>query len=63
MIAPKLDMVLNAKAGKKFNGVPIISFSWRGAPNQRRKLNAKGPFYALINQKTGLALDLKDNVQ
>lgn len=63
VIAPKLAMVLDSAEGKKYNGVPIIIFPWHGGKNQRWKVIAKGEFYALINQETGLALDLKGNGQ
>ena len=61
--APKRAMVLDSKESKKYNGVPIIIFPWHGGRNQRWKVIARGEFYSLINQETGLALDLKGNVQ
>ena len=63
IIAPRLVMVLDSSESKKYNGVPIIIFPWHGGNNQRWKVIAKGKFYALTNQETGLALDLKGNVQ
>ena len=63
VIAPKLAMVLDSSESKKYNGVPIIIFPWHGGRNQRWKVIAKGEFYTLTNQETGLALDLKGNVQ
>lgn len=63
IIAPKLVMVLDSSESKKYNGVPIIIFPWHGGNNQRWKVIAKGKFYALTNQETGLALDLRGNVQ
>ena len=63
IIAPRLAMVLDSSESKKYNGVPIIIFPWHGGRNQRWKVIAKGEFYALTNQETGLALDLKGNVQ
>ena len=61
VIAPKLAMVLDSSESKKYNGVPIIIFPWHGGRNQRWKVIAKGEFYTLTNQETGLALDLKGN--
>lgn len=61
--APKLVMVLDSAEGKKYNGVPIIIYPWHGGKNQRWKVIAKGEFYTLINQETGLAVDLKGNAQ
>lgn len=61
IIAPKLAMVLDSSESKKYNGVPIIIFPWHGGRNQRWKVIAKGEFYTLTNQETGLALDLKGN--
>ena len=63
IIAPKRTMVLDSSESKKYNGVPTIIFPWHGAKNQRWKIIEKGEFYKLINQETGLALDLKGNVQ
>ena len=63
ILAPRLVMVLDSSESKKYNGVPIIIFPWHGGNNQRWKVIAKGKFYALTNQETGLALDLKGNVQ
>ena len=63
IIAPKLAMVLDSSESKKYNGVPTIIFPWHGAKNQRWKVIEEGEFYKLINQETGLALDLKGNVQ
>ena len=63
IIAPKLAMVLDSSESKKYNGVPIIIFPWHGGRNQRWKVIAKGEFYTLTNQETGLALDLKGNAQ
>lgn len=63
IIAPKQVMVLDSSESKKYNGVPIIIFPWHGGRNQCWKVIAKGEFYALTNQETGLALDLKGNVQ
>jgi len=63
VIAPKLAMVLDSSESKKYNGVPIIIFPWHGGRNQRWKVIAKGEFYTLTNQETGLALDLKGNAQ
>ncbi|MGV6995634.1 RICIN domain-containing protein [Desulfovibrio sp. QI0430] len=63
VIAPKLAMVLDSSESKKYNGVPIIIFPWHGGRNQRWKVSAKGEFYTLTNQETGLALDLKGNAQ
>lgn len=63
VIAPKLAMVLDSSESKKYNGVPTIIFPWHGAKNQRWKVIEEGEFYKLINQETGLALDLKGNVQ
>ncbi|WP_411329721.1 RICIN domain-containing protein [Desulfovibrio desulfuricans] len=63
IIAPKLAMVLDSSESKKYNGVPTIIFPWHGGRNQRWKVIEKGEFYELINQETGLALDLKGNVQ
>ena len=56
-------MVLDSSESKKYNGVPTIIFPWHGAKNQRWKVIEKGELYKLINQETGLALDLKGNVQ
>ena len=61
--APRLVMVLDSAESKKYNGVPIIIYPWHGGKNQRWKVIAKGEFYALVNQETGLALDLKGNMQ
>lgn len=63
IIAPKRAMVLDSSESKKYNGVPIIIFPWHGGRNQRWKVIAKGEFYTLTNQETGLALDLKGNEQ
>lgn len=63
IIAPKRAMVLDSSESKKYNGVPIIIFPWHGGKNQRWKVIAKGEFYTLTNQETGLALDLKGNAQ
>ena len=63
VIAPKLIMVLDSSESKKYNGVPIIIFPWHGGKNQRWKVLARGEFYALTNQETELALDLKGNAQ
>lgn len=63
IIAPKRVMVLDSAEGKKYNGVPIIIYPWHGGKNQRWKVIPKGEFYALINQETGLAVDLKGNEQ
>lgn len=61
--APRLVMVLDSAEGKKYNGVPIIIYPWHGGKNQRWKVIAKGECFALVNQETGLALDLKGNTQ
>lgn len=53
--------VLDSCRGEKYNGVPIIIFPWHGGKNQRWKVIRRGNFYSLVNQKTGLALDLKNN--
>ena len=55
--------MLDSYRSEKYNGVPIITFPWHGGKNQRWKVLAKGEFYSLINQETGLALDLKNNEQ
>ena len=59
----KQYLVLDSYRSEKYNGVPIITFPWHGEKNQRWKVLAKGEFYSLINQETGLALDLKNNEQ
>ena len=56
-------LVLDSFRSEKYNGVPIITFPWHGGKNQRWKVIAKGEFYSLICQETGLALDLKNNEQ
>lgn len=56
-------MVLDSCKGEKFNGVPAITYPWHGGNNQRWKVIRKGEFYSIINQATGLALDLKNNQQ
>lgn len=59
----KQHLVLDSYRSEKYNGVPIITFPWHGGKNQRWKVLAKGEYYSLINQETGLALDLKNNEQ
>ena len=54
-------MVLDSFESRHTVGVPVIIFPWHGHKNQRWKLVRKGPFFALINQETGFALDLKGN--
>lgn len=56
-------LVLDSFRSEKYNGVPIITFPWHGGKNQRWQVIRKGEFYSLINQETGLALDLKNNQQ
>lgn len=56
-------LVLDSCRGETYNGVPIITYPWHGGKNQRWKVIRKGEFYSLINQQTGLALDLKNNQQ
>ena len=56
-------MVLDSCKSEKFNGVPAITYPWHGGKNQRWKVLRKGEFYSIINQATGLALDLKNNQQ
>ena len=56
-------MVLDSCRGERFNGVPIITYPWHGGKNQRWKVLRKGDVYSLINQQTGLNLDLKNNSQ
>lgn len=57
------QMVLDSCKSEKFNGVPAITYPWHGGKNQRWKVIRKGEFYSIINQATGLALDLKNNQQ
>ena len=57
------QMVLDSCKSEKFNGVPAITYPWHGGKNQRWKVTRNGEFYSLINQATGLALDLKNNQQ
>ena len=59
----KQYLALDSYRSEKYNGVPIITFPWHGGKNQRWKVLAKGAYYSLINQETGLALDLKNNEQ
>lgn len=61
--APQKALVLDSFGSQKYLGVPIISFPWHGANNQRWKVIPKGKFYSLISQETGFAVDLKDNAQ
>ena len=63
IIEQKQYLVLDSYRSEKYNGVPIITFPWHGGKNQRWKVLAKGEYYSLINQETGLALDLKNNEQ
>ncbi|MTJ91244.1 MAG: RICIN domain-containing protein [Desulfovibrio sp.] len=56
-------LVLDSFRSEKYNGVPIITFPWHGGKNQRWQVIRKDEFYCLINQETGLALDLKNNQQ
>ena len=63
IIEQKQHLVLDSYRSEKYNGVRIITFPWHGGKNQRWKVLAKGEFYSLINQETGLALDLKNNEQ
>ena len=52
---------LDSSGGKQKNGTPIIIWNKHGGSNQRWHVRREGIYFTIVNEKTGLALDLPGN--